>query len=459
MAALLAASRGAEPRTAELARELLPARYPFVYEFQKALEFDASNYELRRELAYLHLAMNEKEQAEREFALIVRHDPADLLSTAQLGFLMLGRKDQANALPLLDRVLKGDDDELADRVRTALHLPQVLRRRPETPRAEVKVEAKVLAYKSLEKGYMNDALKYLTIAHESDPLDFEVMLKLGWTNNILHNDREAVRWFDLARRSPNDKLAEEAQRAYQNLTAAREPVSTTFWMLPMYSSRWRDAFLYSQLKTEVRLKGLPVKPYFSARLLGDARGIERSRTGAVNPQYLSESATILGVGLATAVKHGVSAWAEAGTALSYRRQDGVPRAMSDYRGGLVATKLIGTPLGAEKTGWFAETANDVVFVSRFDNDVLLVSQNKIGWSLHRDLQAFGGINLNTDSKRQYWANFVEAGAGVRTRWAGLPPNVHFTVQILRGAYTINQGNPRRPNYYDVRAGFWYAITR
>ena len=38
MAALIAASRGPEPRTAELARELLPARYPYVYEFRQALE-------------------------------------------------------------------------------------------------------------------------------------------------------------------------------------------------------------------------------------------------------------------------------------------------------------------------------------------------------------------------------------------------------------------------------------
>ena len=39
-AALLAASRGAEPRTAEAAREHLPARYPYVYEFEAALALD-----------------------------------------------------------------------------------------------------------------------------------------------------------------------------------------------------------------------------------------------------------------------------------------------------------------------------------------------------------------------------------------------------------------------------------
>ncbi len=53
---LLAASRGGQPRVAEQARELLPARYPYVYEFEKALQLDPKNFELRREYAYLLLA-------------------------------------------------------------------------------------------------------------------------------------------------------------------------------------------------------------------------------------------------------------------------------------------------------------------------------------------------------------------------------------------------------------------
>ena len=74
MAALIAASRGPEPRTApELAREELPARYPYVYEFRQALELDPTNEALHKELAYLLLRMSEdglasREVAEKEFA-------------------------------------------------------------------------------------------------------------------------------------------------------------------------------------------------------------------------------------------------------------------------------------------------------------------------------------------------------------------------------------------------------
>jgi Tfp pilus assembly protein PilF len=50
---LLAASRGAQPRVAEKARELLPKRYPFVYEFEQAIALDPKNYELRPRILLL----------------------------------------------------------------------------------------------------------------------------------------------------------------------------------------------------------------------------------------------------------------------------------------------------------------------------------------------------------------------------------------------------------------------
>ena len=67
-AALLAASHGGEPRAAELARELLPARYPFVNEFRQALAFDPANHELRRELGYLLLRMGRRKRPKPSFA-------------------------------------------------------------------------------------------------------------------------------------------------------------------------------------------------------------------------------------------------------------------------------------------------------------------------------------------------------------------------------------------------------
>src|SRR5580698_5751598 len=192
-AALLAASRSSEPRVAEEARELMPKRYPYVYEFQRALALDPRNADLRRELAYLHLEMKNRAEAEKEFQQVVENAPNDLLSVAQLGLLRWTRGDDEGALPLLQRVLSSGDLEMAERVRNAMKTPQNLQ--PRTAAEPNPDQARLLGQKSLDKGYLQDALKYFRIAHENDPRDYDVMLKLGWTYNMLKDDREAVRWF------------------------------------------------------------------------------------------------------------------------------------------------------------------------------------------------------------------------------------------------------------------------
>jgi Tfp pilus assembly protein PilF len=464
-ASLLAASRGAEPRVADEARELLPARYPYVYEFEKALALDPSNVELRRELAYLHLAMDHRPEAETQFGTVVENAPDDLLSAAQLGFLLLNRGNQAAAQPLLDRVLAGSDEELADRVRSALHLPQALKRREEQPKAQVLIEAKFLADKSLEKGYLKDALKYLHVAHENDPVDFEVMLKLGWTNNILKDDGEALRWFDLARRSPDEKTSAEASKAYKNLRPALQRFRTTVWVFPMFSTRWNDAFTYAQAKTELRLNHIPLRPYVSVRFIGDARGNVESGP-SLGPQFLSERSMILAAGVATVPWRGLTGWFEAGEAFRYRTTPtDQGRMLPDYRGGVSFAKGIGNLLANGSHGKFAETSTDGVFVSRFSNDTILYAQGRAGYTF-RGAESFKGfhsqllwnLNITADVKSQYWANFVETGPAFKFRFEQLPASLLFTVNLLHGVYLINEGNPRRPNYNEVRLSIWYAYT-
>jgi Tfp pilus assembly protein PilF len=465
IAALVAASRGAEPMVAEQARELLPGRYPFVYEFQKALALDPSNLELRRELAYLHLEMKNRTEAAREFEAVVESAPDDLLSAAQLGFLRLGEGDGNGATPLLQRALASGQEELGDRVRAALKMPQVLRRRSGESGSNVPSDARQLADKSLEQGYLNDALKYLLVAHENDPLDFKVMLKLGWTYNILKNDADAVRWFDLARRSPDSKTAAEASRAYHNLKPEFQRVRTTVWVFPTFSTRWHDLFTYAQIKTELRLPHWFVHPYLSARFIGDSEGAVNIAN--LGPEYLSERSVILGAGLATPTWHGATGWFEAGESLRYAPTASNPgKVVPDYRGGVAYAKGFGDLLVRGKHGLFAETNDDGIFVSRFGNDTLLYSQNRTGYTFQTaegfgsfHAQLFWNWDATVDALGQYWANYVEIGPGLRFRLEGMPAPLLFSVSALRGAYLVNTANPRRPNFNDVRVGIWYAFTR
>jgi len=454
-AALLAASRGGEPRAAEAARELLPTRYPYVSEFRRALTLDPKNADLRRDLAYLLLGMQRQSEAEQEFLALTKMSDTDYLSAAQLGFLYLARGDRAAAMPLLERVLKSGDEELANRVRTVLRVPQTLQKRRAEPTAAPSIDAKVMAERSFKAGFIKDALKYLQLAEEADPTDFTVMLKLGWTYNLLHDDEQAIRWFDLARKSPDPKISREANTAYNNLRGSLEFIRTTFWIFPMFSSRWSDLFAYAQIKTELHLK-FPVHPYVSLRFIGDTRGTTGPEGAGLLPQYLSESALIPALGLATAPWHGMVGWGEAGLAVGYRSGHSV----ADYRGGVSFTKGFGHLLKSKDSGLFFETNDDGIFVSRFDNDFLLYSQNRFGYTPALgplETQLYWNANVTLDQKREAWANFFETGPGVRFRVASMPSALFFTVNYLRGYYTV-AGYPTGSTFNDFRAGFWYAFT-
>ncbi len=416
-ATLLAVSRGAEPRAADRARELLPGRYPYVYEFRAALALDPGNVTLHRELAYLLLAMHDS-GAEEEFRKVTEAHPDDLLAAAQLGFLYLGRQDRSSAMPLLEHVLAGDSQELAAKVRSA-------------------IEPRLMARKSLDSGFLKDALRYLTIAHESEPEDYDVMLKLGWTYNMLHEDREAEHWFDLARRSPDASVASEAERAYDNLKPSLARFRTTAWVLPFYSSRWNDVFAYGQVKSELKIPKWRVRPYFSTRLIADTKPTPEN-------QALSERSFILGLGVAVQWR-GFTGWAEAGSAISYTRGSILP----DYRGGISWARAWTT-----ETRLFAEVNADEVFISRFGNDWLSYVQSRAGWKCF-----LLNANLTADTNHQHWANFVEVGPGIRFHVPNTPKNLSVSVNLLRGLYFVSDGNPLHSHFNDLRAGFWYAITR
>jgi tetratricopeptide (TPR) repeat protein len=423
MAALIAASRGGEPRTAELAREQLPNRYPYVYEFRNALTLDPGNEAVHRELAFLLLSMGEKDQAmrteaEQEFKKILEKSPKDQLSAKQL--------------QLLERI----DTVAASRIQS-------------TPD-----DARTMGERSYQAGFLKDAQHYFEQAHDESPDDPSIELKLGWTNNMLHDDTAALHWFDLARQSDDRAVAAEAKKAYDNLRTGTERVRTTIWLYPLYSSRWADLFGYGQIKAEFRQKKVPFHPYISTRLTGDAR----RTTGGISPQSLSESAFIVAAGVASNTWHGAMGWFEAGIMISYLNASRSP----DYRGGVTYSHTWGKSLAAESAGWFQETTDDAVFVSHFQDDALFYSQNRSGYTVisgENRLQPFWSENITTDVKRQYWANSIETGPGVRFRNSWMPPSMWVSFGAVHGVYLVNAGNPRGPNFNDFRAGIWYAFTK
>jgi tetratricopeptide (TPR) repeat protein len=456
-AAWIAASRGSNARAAEDARRLLPQRYPYASEFQQAINLDRANIDLRRELAFLWIAVNKPAEAEAEFVKLLEIAPDDLLSMAQLGLMRLGRNDTAAAMPLLEKVMKGSDEALARKVREVLGGTQKLK--PRAASLPPQLSNKQMGDRSYSAGNLNDAERFYRAAREENPRDAEIDLRLGRTYNMLRQDDEAIRYFDLARRNGEGEVKRDAQKAYKNLRPDFARVRTTAWVYPMFSSRWHEGFTYGQWKTELRLGRLPIRPYTTLRFVGDS---QRS-AGSLAPQYLSESSFIAGIGVSTRQYRGLMAWAEAGSAMRYRNRSDVGRFVPDYRGGISFARGFGAGIASERAGWFFQITDDIVTLSRFRWNVLAYTQNRVGFTLPHlgplQWQALWNFNLTFDRNREPWANFADVGPGLRLRMKSMPPSMLWSIDFLRGNYLIHDGGPRKPAYYDVRAGLWYAITR
>ena len=432
--AILAASRERNSRTAEQGLELWGARYPYPYEFVKALEIDPQNTDLRRELAYLYLAMQKESDAKEQFERVLAIDPTDQLARDQLNALNGAKKTAA----FISTKAAGSTEA---------------------------VNAKQMGERSLALGFSRDAIRYLRAAHDENPDDPEVMLKLGWAYNFAKDDTDALQWFDRARHSDNAAVAAEATKAFHNLNGDVS-AQTTVWALPMYSSRWNDFFSYGQIKRTMPLPWKDMNKWFSfylsTRFIGDLKS--SIPKDAVQPQYLSDNSFIFAAGVSSRNWHHLTGWAEAGESVGYLpfRHD-IGAAVPDYRGGLNFVKGFGSLLGSSTPGLFFETTADAIYISRYDRDWLFISQNRTGWTFRpwRDeaLQAVFNANYIHDLKNQYWAETVELGPGIKLHMPWMRPGVYFSSDFLRGAYTNNVGNPRRPNYNDVRVGFWYAFTK
>jgi tetratricopeptide (TPR) repeat protein len=439
-AALLAASRSEDSRTAELASEQMDPRYPYPYEFRAALALDPGNVALRRELAFLYLAMQQKQEAIAQFKQVLLIDPGDKLSRSQL------------------RMLEGNPPEADKGGDTATAGP--------SSGASAASDPKAMGKKSLALGYTRDAIKYLSEAHEQDPNDADTMLQLGWAYNAAKDDTEASYWFDQARHAADPVIAAQALRAYRNLNPESFP-QTTIWMLPMYSSRWNDAFVYGQLKRTIPLPWTRVNRnflfYVSDRFDGDFRGTIRTAYG---PGSLSEGAHILAAGVSSRTWHRAMLWAEAGEAIVYMPRL-LGRSTPEYRGGLHYDWGKGRLLGSSHAGFFYETSEDTEYVSEFDHDWMAYSQHRVGRTLSQrgrsSMQMLWNVNYTRDTKDQYWANTIETGPGVKLHLPWMPQGMYAALDLLRGMYTrgpyIDSSFRAHASYNDVRLSFWFARTR
>ena len=367
--------------------------------------------------------------ASRSFRRWSRSAPDDLLSAAQLGFLQLGaRRFGGCDAAASEQVLAG---QMTASWPIACARRCICRRccsrRPEQPRAAVSSEAKQLAEKSLEKGYLKDALKYLQIAHENDPLDFDVMLKLGQTYNILKDDREAVRWFNLARRSPDPKIAAEASRAYHNLEPDRCSASTPrFGSSRCFRRAGTTCSPMRRRRRSCACRTGSCGRIVSVRFIGDTRGaVELANLG---PQYLSERSVDSGARARDpnlARGDGLVRSRRIAALCAHGDRSGPRRAGLSRRSVLCegrwesAGERTRTACSRKPTTTaFSSAASATIrcCIRRIAPATRCASSESFG-GFHAQL--FWNWNATADALGQYWANYVETGPGVRFRFEGM----------------------------------------
>ena len=142
------------------------------------------------------------------------------------------------------------------------------------------------------------------------------------------------------------------------------------------------------------------------------------------------------------------------------------RFMPDYRGGVSYARGLWEPVGprartdaSPKAIWMASSS------SRFGNDSLLYSQNRAGYTLRsaesrrltQRARFCGMRTLPPTHSANIGPTMSRPAPGARFRFDNSP--VLFSVSRCAARITVNEFNPRRPNYTELRVGVWYAFTR
>ena len=312
----------ASPRAADLARELLPDRYPFVAEFRRALALDPANIELRRELAYLLLRM-ERESRGRDGIPDPQERPRRSARRHSARLPAPGSRRTAPPSPSSTAFWPA-----ATRISPTASAPCCTCPRscaPAPAPRPASIDAWVMAERSIKAGYMKDAVKYLEAAHEdgSAPTSTSSSNSAGPTTSCTRT--EAFRWFDLARKSPDPRSPPKPARPGRSCAPARA-LSHLRLGVPLFSTRWHDVFSYGQVKIESPPRHSCPSLLERPRCRGHApphRG-RPSRSRCRKPPSLWPPASPPTRGTAW------SAGREAGQSLSYLNG----RLQPDYRGGL-----------------------------------------------------------------------------------------------------------------------------
>ena len=249
------------------------------------------------------------------------HRPDDYVAAAQLGLLYLAADQNALAMPILEECLahadSGHRQPRPHGAEDAAACSKRTRRADDSP-----LDPRLLGERSYQAGFLKDAKRYFLAAREQNPVDAAIALKLGWTNNMLHDDAAALHWFDIARKSDDPAIAAEASTSVRESAPGRRALPhhalglSALFLALARSLRLRPG--QDGNEDEEDSRSVPTFRCDSWATNGAPPAASRRR---ISRKARSSSAS----GVATRSWHGAMGWFEAGTTIGYLNGTHLPR--------------------------------------------------------------------------------------------------------------------------------------
>jgi len=416
--------------------------------FRKALEGDADNVSLRKDLGYTYLQQGSLSSAAAEFETIEKAHPDDFNNALELGFLhnQMARNDLAKKD--FELAAKSPDPSISSRAAKAL----------ENIRADEQWKLKDQGYRLLQEGHRSEAIRAFEEAYRQNPQDYAAAMQLGYLYQDEGQIEQARGIFRAATESPDPKVASQAFSALRSVGGAHGLWFSSIYFAPFYASRFSDEINSIDAKVGIRPSRY-FQPYIGLRMNRDTR----SETGRL-PIILADDTAVFALGVQSQPFGPNSAiYAEAGTAVSLLNHPPAGRAIPDYRVGMDWFRPWGLSLVeasrqmSRKLAPFGEGYFDTAFYSRYGDNIIGLLQGKEGLTLPLKrllpVQAFAAANVVKDSRGDFYNNIIEIGPGFRFAPFRRMPAFQIQAQYLRGYYTIRGRrtvNPYGPNYDDCR---------
>ena len=415
-AALLAASRGGEPRAAELARELLPARYPFVPEFRarpRARPRQPRTPPRARLPAAPHGPRRPKPKpssasSPRTRPTTCSPPPSSASSSTPAASASPPSRSSIASSPA---TTKSSPTASA---------PSCACRRSSSPAPQppARLHRRQGHGRTLPQGRLHEGCAQVPRSRpRSRPRRFRrhAPARLDQQHPAPRSPSPSAGSTSPAEVS-DPRIAAEAARAYRNLRAASRALPHLRLALPhvLHPLARRLRLRPGQDRVQPRppVPPLPQHP-------PDRRHRAWRRT---SPSEASSSPSawppVPGAALI--------AWGEAGTAISYLNRHALP----DYRGGIAYARTL--------------RANRRFADNHPRRPLRQPLRPRFPASTPKPAPAtapvYWNVNLTVDARRQDWANFVETGPGLRVP---LAESLYLTFNALRGRYLLDSARTAR----------------